>query len=189
MLAALLVPAACSPERGPRAEPLAVLPEFTMSAVGPDGEAPFGRGDMLGRVWVADFIFTRCSGPCPLMTQRLARLGERLPPEAGLLTVSVDPAGDTPGRLRAYARRHGADGRRWVFLRGSVPDTYRLLYEGFRLPMSTDPKAPAELRVTHSTRFVLVDRAGAVRGYYDALSDIENDALARDARRLLEAGS
>ncbi len=188
LLVALLL-AACGPKRGASVEPLTTLPDFAMTAVGPDGETPFGLADMRGKVWIADFVFTRCAGPCPLMTARLARLGERLPPEVSLLTVSVDPAGDTPERLRAYARHHGADARRWVFLRGGVPETYRLLYSGFRLPMSTDPAAAPEARVLHSTRFVLVDRAGAVRGYYDALSDLDNDALARDARRLLEAGS
>lgn len=188
LLVALLL-AACGPKRGASVEPLTTLPDFAMTAVGPDGETPFGLADMRGKVWIADFVFTRCAGPCPLMTARLARLGERLPSEVSLLTVSVDPAGDTPERLRAYARHHGADARRWVFLRGGVPETYRLLYSGFRLPMSTDPAAAPEARVLHSTRFVLVDRAGAVRGYYDALSDLDNDALARDARRLLEAGS
>ena len=74
-----------------------------------------------------------------------------------------------------------------MFLRGSETDTYRLLYAGFRQPMSADPKAPVESRVTHSTRFVLVDKSGGVRGYYDGLSDLENAAIARDARRLLEA--
>ena len=188
-LVAALVASGCAPSRGPKAEPLTVLPDFAMTAVGPDAETPFGLADMKGKVWIADFVFTRCAGPCPLMTTRLAKLGERLPPEVSLLTVSVDPAGDTPERLRAYARHHGADARRWVFLRGGTQETYRLLYAGFRLPMSTDPSAPPQTRVTHSTRFVLVDRAGAVRGYYDALSDLDNDALARDARRLLEAGS
>lgn len=189
VLVACLLSWACAPKRGASAEPLATLPDFALTAVGAEGETPFGLADMRGKVWIADFIFTRCAGPCPLMTARLAALGERLPPQVSLLTVSVDPVGDTPERLRAYARHHGADARRWVFLRGDVPSTYRLLYSGFRLPMSTDPAAAPESRVLHSTRFVLVDRAGAVRGYYDALSDLDNDALARDARRLLEAGS
>ena len=76
-----------------------------------------------------------------------------------------------------------------MFLRGSSVDTYRLLYAGFRQPMSVDPKAPSANRVTHSTRFVLIDRQGRIRGFYDGLSDEGNAALARDARRLLEAGS
>jgi protein SCO1/2 len=171
------------------AEPLAVLPEFAMTAVEADGTRPFSRADMAGKVWIADFVFTRCAGPCPLLSERMAALAGALPPEVGLLTVGVDSEGDTPERLRAYARRHGARFDRWVFVRGTPAQTYHLLYAGFRLPLSVDPSAPAELRAAHSTRFVLVDRAGGIRGYYDGLSDSDNAALARDARRLLEVGS
>ena len=170
-------------------EPLAVLPEFTMSSVGPSGTARFGRSDLKGKVWIANFVFTRCSGPCPLLSERLAALGKELPTSVGLLTVSVDSEGDTPERLRAYARRYGADPARWVFLRGTPAETYRLLYAGFRLPLSMDPSAPDERRAAHSTRFVLIDRDGAIRGYYDGLSDLDNTTLARDARRFLEVGS
>lgn len=177
--------AGCAPGR----EPLAVLPEFAMSSVGPRGVAPFARRDVLGKVWIADFVFTHCAGPCPLLSSRLAALGRQLPPSVGLMTVAVDSSGDTPERLRAYAARYGAEPGRWVFLRGTPEQTYRLLYAGFRLPVSTDPSAPDELRATHSTRFVLLDARGAIRGYYDGLSDSDNAAIARDARRLLEVGS
>ncbi len=172
-----------------RPEPLAVLPEFTMTAVGPSSTAGFGRKDLLGRVWIADFIFTRCAGPCPLLSMRLAETGRALPPSVGLLTISVDSQGDTPDRLRSYAKRYGAEPGRWIFLRGTPEETYHLLYAGFRLPLSVDPSAPEERRATHSARFVLLDRNGAIRGYYDGLSDLDNAALARDARRLLEVGS
>ena len=170
-------------------EVLAVLPDFQMTEVGPGAERPFGRKDLLGRVWVADFIFTHCSGPCPLLTERLRQLGEALPPEVGLLTVTVDPEGDTPEHLRQYAKSYGAHPGRWVFLRGTQRQTYELLYSGFRLPMSFDAKAAPESRVMHSTRFVLVDQKGAIRGFYDGLGDSDNAALARDARRLLEVDS
>lgn len=183
LVAALLLPAACG-RKGPAT--LSVLPDFTMTAVGPESESPFGLKDMKGRAWVADFIYTHCAGPCPLLSGQMAKLAGALPPEVGLLTVSVDPEGDTPARLRAYAKAYGADLRRWVFLRGTQKQTYHLLFAGFHLPMSSDPRAPEGTRVQHSTRFVLVDRAGAVRGEYDGLSDLDNAALARDARRILE---
>lgn len=186
--AALLLAAACG-GRGREPEALAVLPDFTMTAIGPETEAPFGRAEMLGSVWIADFIFTRCGGPCPLLTERMARLAGELPPGARFLSVSVDPEGDTPARLREYAAAFGARHPRWVFARGTAEQTYRLVYAGFRLSLSIDPKAEPQNRVTHSTRFALVDRRGAVRGFYDGLSDLDNAALARDARRLLEAGS
>lgn len=185
--ASILALLACGRSRPPEA--LASLPDFWMSAVEPAGERPFGRADMLGRVWIADFIYTSCGGPCPLLSARLAALGRTLPERVGLLSITVDPENDGPQILRAYARSHGADPRRWVFLRGSIAETYKLLYAGFRQPLSSDPKAPAESRVTHSTRFILVDRDGSIRGLYDGLSDRENAALARDARRLLEADS
>jgi cytochrome oxidase Cu insertion factor (SCO1/SenC/PrrC family) len=177
---------ACAPRGG---EPLAVLPDFAMTAVGQERDAPFTRRDLLGRVWIADFVFTRCGGPCPVLTTRLAALGKRLPDTVGLLTVSVDPEGDTPERLRAYARSHGARDGRWVFLRGDARQTYRLMYAGFRLPMSTDPSAAPETRVTHSTRLALVDKRGRVRAFYDGLDEGVEETLARDARRLDEEGS
>jgi protein SCO1/2 len=176
--------AACGRGRLPT---YAALPDFAMTAVGPTRDAPFTRRELRGKVWVADFVFTRCSGPCPLLSTRMASLARTLPPSVGLLTVSVDPDGDTPERLRAYAKAYGAD-ERWVFLRGGTRQTYELLYAGFKLPMSLDAKADAGARAIHSTRLVLVDASGSIRGYYDGLSDTDADALARDARRLLEVG-
>ncbi|MBI5247621.1 MAG: SCO family protein [Elusimicrobia bacterium] len=186
---ALIVVAAVFSGACAKPEPLAVLPEFAMTAVSARGTADFGRKDLLGKVWIADFIFTHCAGPCPLLSARLSALGERLPATVGLLSVGVDSEGDTPERLRAYAKRYGARPERWVFLRGTPAQTYHLLYAGFRLPLSVDPTATEEQRAEHSTRFVLVDKDGAIRGYYDGLSDADNAALARDARRLLEVGS
>ncbi|MBI4346695.1 MAG: SCO family protein [Elusimicrobia bacterium] len=176
--------AAC---RAPEPDVLLELPDFKMSVVGEKTAAPFGRAELLGRVWIADFIFTNCGGPCPLLSDRLSKLGRQLPKEIGLLSISVDPDNDTPAKLREYAAAFGAEYGRWLFLRGPMEETYRLLYAGFRQPMSVDPKAPAAARVTHSTRFVLIDRRARIRGFYDGLSDGDNAAVARDARRLLEA--
>lgn len=182
-VAAFAALAACGRGRAPE---YAVLPDFSLTAVGPERETPFRKADMLGRVWVVDFIFTHCSGPCPLLTQRMASLQSALPESVGSLTVTVDPGADTPERLRAYAKAYGASSRRWLFLRGGVKDTYELMYAGFRLPISLDAKAEQGARVIHSTRLVLVDQRGAIRGYYDGLSDSDADSLTRDARGLLE---
>lgn len=191
LIAAALALAASGCARGgtERTEAGSILPEFSMTAVGASSERPFGRKEMLGRPWVVGFIFTRCAGPCPLVSERMRALSRTLPEGVGLMTVTVDPDGDDAPRLRAYARRLGADDRRWVFLRGDLPQTYKLLYEGFRLPLSIDPAAMPEKRATHSTRLVLVGPRGEVRGSYDSLSDLDENALARDARRLLEADS
>jgi protein SCO1 len=180
----LVALAACGRARVSR-EPLATLPDFSMTAIA-EGEAPFGLKQMLGRVWVADFIFTRCGGPCPLLSQRMQALSTQLPPQIGLLTVSVDPEGDTPERIRKYAKNYGADPRRWVFLRGTPEDTYRLMYAGFRQPLSVDPGAQPEARAMHSTQLVLVDRRGGIRGFYSGFSNEDMARLSADARRLEE---
>ena len=185
LVGAVLLAGACARS----SQPLAALPEFTMTSVGPRGTAEFGRKDLLGKVWIADFVFTHCAGPCPILSTRMAALAKELPPSVGLMTVGVDSEGDTPERLRAYAKRYEAELARWVFLRGTPAQTYHLLYAGFRLPLSVNPSAPEEQRAVHSTRFVLVDKNGGIFGYYDGLSDSDNAALARDARRLLEVGS
>lgn len=179
-----LLLAGCGPSKPP--EPLIALPEFSMTAVGAGAERTFTRGDLLGHVWLVDFVFTRCGGPCPLMTHHFSELQGKLPPETRLLSITVDPDYDTPARLRKYAETFGADLRRWTFLRGSNADTYRLLFAGFRMPMSVDPKAPPETRVQHSTRFVLVDRRAGVRRFYDGLSADEDEAILRDVKKLLK---
>jgi len=189
MRGALLVVAALAGACARSSSPLATLPEFTMTSVLPRGTAEFGRKDLLGKIWIADFVFTHCAGPCPILSTRMAALAKALPPSVGLLTVAVDSEGDTPERLRAYAKRYGAETGRWVFLRGTPAQTYHLLYAGFRLPLSVNPSAPKEERAAHSTRFVLVDQNGGIHGYYDGLSDSDNAAIARDARRLLNTNS
>lgn len=181
-LGALLLPAGCVQ---PPPEPLLVLPEFSMSAVEGAGERPFGRDDLLGTVWLVDFVFTRCDGPCPLLSRRFQDLQPKLPRGARLLSVSVDPGYDTAPRLREYASLFGADPGRWLFLRGSTSETYQLLFAGFRVPFSTDPKAPAGSRVQHSTRLALVDKKAGVRRFYDGVGGTD-DPIVRDVLKLLE---
>lgn len=180
---AALSAAACS-RRVPAA--LYDLPDFKMTQVQAKGEKPFGPADMRGKVWVADFIFTSCAGPCPMLSNHMASLAKTLPPEVRLLSVTVDPDTDSAPVLRDYAKNFGADLERWVFIRGGVKETYQLMFGGFRQPMSVDPSATPGARVTHSTRFLLVDKRGGVRGLYDGLSASDDAAIARDAGSLLK---
>jgi len=163
------------------------LPDFRMTAVTVERETPLGKDDLLGRPWVANFIYTRCAGPCPLLSAAMAELQETLPEQVRLVSFTLDPDHDGPEALRRYAGRFGARGDRWVFLRGDKGPLYRLMYEGFKLSMAEDPDAPEGFRVTHSTRFVLVDARGVVRGAYDRGEGL--DALRRDARTLLKGAS
>lgn len=171
------------------ADPRRPLPDFQMTAVTASGSSSLGRDSLRGRPWIADFIFTRCGGPCPLLSAQMARLQRELPEGVRLVSFTVDPDADTPETLRLYASRFGADPRRWVFLRGEKADLYRLLYEGFNLPVGENRGAAPGARIIHSTRFVLVDAAGTVRGYYNAEDESSILRLERDAERLAKESS
>lgn len=129
------------------------------------------RDDLKGKVWVAAFVFTRCSGPCPQITGNMARLQKELAdlPDVRLVTISVDPERDTPAVLQEYAKNFGADPERWLFLTGDKAAVHSLVEKGFRLGV-TETKGTARTpgnEVDHSTKLVLVDKQGRIRGYFD----------------------
>jgi protein SCO1/2 len=102
------------------------------------------RSDLVGTVWVANFIYTQCTDTCPLQSARMAVLqrdfaGE---PALRLLSITVDPTRDTPAILAKYAARYEADRSQWWFLTGDKPAIYALIQEGFRLSVE-DPTESA----------------------------------------------
>lgn len=124
-------------------------------------------GDLAGRPWVADLIFTRCALACPRMSARMAQLDRELPEEIPLVSVSVDPSHDTPERLAEYAAKHDA-GERWLFLTGDEETIRTLALDGLKLGVGRDEQATEPgLAITHSDRFVLLDGRARPRGYYD----------------------
>jgi protein SCO1/2 len=157
------------------------VPDFTLT--NRDGRT-VRRADLAGAPWIADFVFTRCAASCPLITLRMQRLERELPPDLGVRLVSftVDPDYDTPHVLEAYAESYAAPGR-WLFLTGPRERLHGLIRQGFKLAIDMAPPAGAASEkepILHSTRFVLVDGRGAIRGYYDAFDEESMGRLARD---------
>ncbi len=156
---------------------LARLPDFVLQDE--HGES-FSRDDLHGLVWVADFIFTSCAGTCPLITKQLGVLSKELtanPAERSVrfVSVSVDPAHDTPEVLSKYARQQDVDPARWSLVTGPREQVRKLVREGFKLPVGdqSDPAMP----IFHSQNFLLIDRAGQVRGVFDALDETARKEL------------
>lgn len=91
--------------------------------------------DLRGRVWIADFIWTRCPDACPLMSAVMARLQAEFAeePDLRLVSFSVDPQYDTPTVLASYAAKFDADRDRWLFLTGEKQVVYHLVQQGFKL--------------------------------------------------------
>lgn len=150
---------------------------------------PVTLGTLAGKPWIATFVFTRCVLSCPRMVDKALELARELP--AGTLRtvlVSVDPAHDTPPVMAAYLRQHRAP-EDWRFLTGPEPAVRSLARDGFKL--AVEPKQPgapgyAEEPLLHSTRFVLVDGRGLIRGYYDAFDANDFARLEREARLVAE---
>jgi protein SCO1/2 len=133
-----------------------------------------------GSPWIADFIFTRCSGQCPMMTAQLSKVGADVPKDVKLVSFTVDPAWDSPHVLSEYAEDYGADSR-WLFVTGDPAVIRRICRDGFKLSVSDDVD-PGLL--THSSRLALVDREGKIRGYYEASDEAALRQLRQDARIL-----
>jgi len=145
---------------------------------------PFGSSQLLGKIWIADFIFSTCPGPCPMISSRMSELQKPLAKtDVHLVSFTVDPAKDTPEVLRAYAKRFQAEPGRWDFLTGPQSMIYELSRDGFKLAVS-DGREETGMPV-HSTRIVLVDRHGNIRGYYDATEPDAVTKLVADTSHLL----
>jgi len=145
---------------------------------------PFGSRQLAGKIWIADFIFTNCAGPCPIVSTRMSELQKPLvKSDVHLVSFSVDPERDTPEVLRIYADKLRKEPLRWDFLTGQLSTIASLSRDGFKLGLS-DGESP-ESGPVHSTRFVLVDRRGTIRGYYDALGPDGVTKLLADTNHLL----
>ncbi len=145
---------------------------------------PFGTAELFGKIWIADFIFTACPGPCPMISSRMSELQKPLSEtDVHLVSFTVDPEKDTPEVLGGYAEKLNAQPKRWDFLTGPKSKIYNLSGDGFKLGLS-DGAGEAGIPV-HSTRMILVDRHGEIRGYYDATAADGVTKLLADTSHLL----
>jgi protein SCO1/2 len=157
------------------------VPHFQL--VNQEGQ-PFDSAQLAGKIWIADFIYTTCPGPCPMISTRMSELQKPLEKtDVHLISFSVDPEKDKPEVLRGYAEKLRADPNRWDFLTGPKSTIYKLSHDGFKLAVS-DGTDEAGIPV-HSTRMVLVDRHGEIRGYYEATAADAVTKLLADTSHLL----
>jgi protein SCO1 len=161
------------------------VPEFSLTE---RSGKTVNLADFRGKVWIADFIYTSCTDTCPLLSAEMARLQEHWSSQRDLRLVSfsVDPARDTPQVLTRYAEHFKADAGRWLFLTGNKEQVLRLVQDGFRLSAAPADDAAANGDVIlHSSRFVLIDRAARIRGYYDSRDAATLQRMNQDVLSLL----
>jgi protein SCO1/2 len=174
-----------------------------------------GPAALRGQVWMANFIYTKCTETCPTQSLEVARLQAEFADASDLrfLSITVDPQHDTREVLAAYAERYRADPERWLFLTGDKREIY-CLARGLNLGVvdPADPSPPAcggvaaapggamrawltpaaawashgsEGLIIHSARLVLVDRVGRVRAYHLAGDEASLERLRANLRTLL----
>jgi len=171
------------------APPLPVLATVTGFALTNQAGLAVSAADLHGHPWLGAIIFTRCPGPCVRVTRNLVELQKRLPPPTDLrfVVLTADPEFDTPRVLREYGDRFGVDFQRWQFLTGPQVALYTLATQQLLLAVAENPDparaAPQDLFI-HSTKVVLVDRVGRVRGAYDGEDSAAGEQILTDVRRL-----
>jgi protein SCO1 len=183
-IAALLVGAMIAlggcPSLAPEPPVLGQVPEFRLVA---DDGKEFGPASLEGKPWLASFLFTSCPGPCPKLVESLKGVRAKISPaELAFVTISVDPATDTPGVLTSYkaARGIGPDSE-WTFVTGPEEEVLELVRRGFLVAVekNADP-ASEDGAVIHGTRVGLIDGQRRIRGYYDTESAEDMERLERE---------
>jgi protein SCO1/2 len=158
-------------------KPLPVLGEIPQFELLNQQGNKFGRSALEGHVWVADFIFTNCEGPCPRMSSHMHRLQGTVDRNVKLVSFTVDPQRDTAPVLEKYGKQFGADDAHWSFLTGDTATLNMLDHDAFKL-------GTIGAGMDHSTRFVLIDRKSRIRGYYGIAEGDPVSRIAKDASRL-----
>lgn len=159
-----------------------MAPEFTLKERNGD---TVKTEDLLGRVWVASFIFTRCTMGCPEVTGSMKRLQEEIDlanrDDLRLVTFTVDPERDQLSDLQKYAdQQYGAHPTKWLFLTHGNGEYMRtLLRQGFKIGASKKENPQPGDEYDHSTRLIVVDKLGRMRRYFDGKVDQNSQDRAR----------
>jgi protein SCO1 len=148
-----------------------------------DGEL-ISKGDYEGKVYVANFFFTRCPGICPVLTKNLRQVqAETKGLNVSFLSHTVDPKNDTVGRLKWYCEDKQLDNSNWDFVTGEQKAIYEMGVLSYLVPNSENALAPGGF--LHSDKFILIDTKSRIRGMYSGTDSTEVNKLIIDINKLL----
>lgn len=137
--------------------------------------------DYEDRIYVADFFFTTCQTICPIMTEHMVQIQNKLEGDTlvKLLSHSVIPTYDTPEVLKAYALKKGVDDSRWNLVTGSKEEIFTLARKSY-LAVKDLPGTEDDLDMVHTENFMLIDKKRQIRGYYDGTDPEAIEQLLED---------
>ena len=176
--------------------------ETDLEAINRDGEK-VSLGQLRDKVYVAGYQYTDCPAGCLGMASFMKSLEEQFGdnPRFRLVSISVNPAEDTPEKMDAWVKEKGVDSDDWWFLTGEkeeIADYMISEFKFFATEEITDPALiPSQGKYAHDQRLALVDGDANVRGYYDVMNpnrpveggktqgELEYDRLVRDIKLVL----
>ncbi|MBE7173747.1 MAG: SCO family protein [Williamsia sp.] len=152
-----------------------------------NGQA-FTEREAKGKVVIAEYFFTTCTGICPKMNTNMKTLYNTFKDEKDFLILShtVDPETDSVGRLKKYADSIGAYPPAWHMLTGRKDSLYAAARVSYLLDDPKNNNDKIENQFLHTQFFALVDKQGRVRKIYDSLKKNEIEELKKDIRQLLQ---
>lgn len=136
--------------------------------------------DYKDKIYVADFFFTTCQTICPIMTDHMVEVQNKLKndSEIMLLSHSVTPEIDSVAQLKKYALKKGVDDTKWNLVTGEKKEIYKLARKSY-LAVKTDGNGD-QYDMIHTENFILVDKKKRIRGFYDGTDDLEIQQLLKD---------
>ena len=139
------------------------------------------------KIYIADFFFTTCPTICPIMTDNMAYLQEKLLNDTNILLVSfsVTPNIDNVETLKKYAIKKGVLDTKWNLLTGIKKDIYSLARRSFLVAKNDGDGGKYDM--IHTENFVLVDKEKRIRGFYDGTNNKEMAKLLSDINILKES--
>jgi protein SCO1/2 len=155
-----------------KTRPLPVLGQMSDFALTDQNNQDFTLASLRGEVWIADVIFTRCAGQCPVMSAQMQAIQDALPAGSPIKLVSftTDAQFDSPAVLKQYGARFGARDGQWIFLTGNKAALRHATVDGLKLSVADNPSGRQDNAgdlFIHSEKLVLLDQDGHIRGYFD----------------------
>jgi len=140
--------------------------------------------DYNNKIYVADFFFTTCPTICPIMTENMGYLQNKLidNPEILLVSFSVTPEIDSVQQLKKYALEKNVIDSKWNLLTGDKKEIYDLARKSYLVAKNDGDGGKYDM--IHTENFVLVDKEKRIRGFYDGTNQLEMDKLLNDIRIL-----
>ena len=162
-----------------------LVPNFEL--IDQSGE-DYGSDKLQGKIWVANFIFTRCTTVCPIFSAKMSTLQKRTNKAAQglqLVSFSVDPDFDTPEVLAEYSKQFSANPWYWHFLTGETEQVRAVVIDGMKTFMGDAAEVDAPDALMHGSHFVLIDPDLNIRGFYQVEDEETVDRLLLDIQMVI----